>query len=38
MQGIILGDFVSYYLAALRNVDPTEIAPISRLKERMTDI
>ena len=38
MRGIILGDFVSYYLAALRGVDPTPIDPISKLKERMTDI
>ena len=29
---ILLGDFVSYYLAVLYGVDPTEIPKIDRLK------
>lgn len=36
MRGIILGDFVSFYLAALHGVDPTPIDPISKLKERVS--
>lgn len=33
-----LGDFVSYYLAILNNVDPTPVAPISFLKEELAKI
>lgn len=35
---IQLGDFVSYYLAILNNVDPTPVAPISFLKEELAKI
>lgn len=32
---LYLGDMISYYLAILRNVDPTEIQYINRLKENL---
>jgi glucose/mannose-6-phosphate isomerase len=32
---VILGDFTSFYLAALTGVDPTPIAPIDELKEAL---
>ncbi len=35
LKGIMLGDFVSYYLAALKNVDPSPVASIVELKKRM---
>jgi glucose/mannose-6-phosphate isomerase len=35
LKGIMLGDFVSYYLAALKNIDPTPVASIIELKKRM---
>jgi len=35
MKAIVLGDFVSYYLALLKGVDPTPVESIIRLKERM---
>jgi glucose/mannose-6-phosphate isomerase len=35
LKGIMLGDFVSYYLAALKNIDPTPVASIVELKKRM---
>lgn len=35
MALVYLGDFVSVYLAMLRGVDPTPVAPIVALKERM---
>jgi glucose/mannose-6-phosphate isomerase len=35
---VLLGDLVSVYLAALRGVDPAEIAPISRLKAAMAGV
>jgi hypothetical protein len=34
-MGIMLGDFVSYYLAALKGVDPSPVSSISELKKRM---
>jgi glucose/mannose-6-phosphate isomerase len=34
---IQLGDFVSYYLAILNNVDPTPVEVIQRLKRTLTD-
>jgi glucose/mannose-6-phosphate isomerase len=33
---IYLGDMISYYLALLQEVDPTEIEFINRLKERIS--
>lgn len=35
LMGIMLGDFVSYYLAMLKGVDPTPVASIEELKRRM---
>lgn len=35
LHGIMLGDFVSYYLALLRGVDPTPVPSISELKKRL---
>lgn len=35
MSHVFLGDLASVYLAALRGVDPTPIAPIDRIKSRM---
>jgi len=35
LKGIMLGDFVSYYLASLKNIDPTPVASIIELKKRM---
>lgn len=35
LMGILLGDFVSLYLAVLRGVDPTPVGPIHELKRRM---
>jgi len=32
LKGIILGDYVSYYLALLNNLDPIEVWPIKTLK------
>ncbi|HFE52881.1 MAG TPA: bifunctional phosphoglucose/phosphomannose isomerase, partial [Bacteroidetes bacterium] len=34
---IVLGDFVSYYLAILNRVDPTPIENIDLLKKRMKE-
>ncbi len=34
MSAIIFGDFVSFYLAILNNIDPTPIPTISNFKER----
>ncbi len=34
LHGIMLGDFVSYYLAMLREVDPTPVTSINELKSR----
>ncbi|MCL5019548.1 MAG: bifunctional phosphoglucose/phosphomannose isomerase [Patescibacteria group bacterium] len=36
MSLIYLGDFTSYYLSILRNVDPTAIPAITELKAKMT--
>jgi glucose/mannose-6-phosphate isomerase len=36
LTGILLGDFVSYYLAALKGIDPSPVASIAELKKRMT--
>ncbi|HPP45515.1 MAG TPA: SIS domain-containing protein, partial [Methanomassiliicoccaceae archaeon] len=35
LHGIMLGDFVSYYLAILRGVDPTPVPSIKELKGRL---
>lgn len=35
LQGIALGDMVSYYLAMLKGVDPAPVAPIKEFKERI---
>ncbi len=35
LTGIILGDFVSYYLSVLKGIDPSPVASISELKKRM---
>jgi glucose/mannose-6-phosphate isomerase len=35
LMGIMLGDFVSLYLAVLRGVDPTPVESIIELKKRM---
>jgi len=35
LMGIMLGDFVSYYLAILKGVDPTPVISIGELKKRM---
>ncbi|MFW5914153.1 MAG: bifunctional phosphoglucose/phosphomannose isomerase, partial [Thermoplasmatota archaeon] len=36
LTGIMLGDWVSYYLAMLRGVDPTPVESIAELKRRMS--
>jgi glucose/mannose-6-phosphate isomerase len=38
MWSIHLGDYVSYYLAALRGVDPSPVKTIAYLKERLAQI
>ncbi len=35
LLGVILGDFVSYYLAMLKGVDPTPVRSIQELKRRL---
>lgn len=35
LMGIMLGDFVSFYLAILKGVDPSPVSPIQELKRRM---
>jgi glucose/mannose-6-phosphate isomerase len=35
LMGIMLGDFVSFYLAVLKGVDPSPVMPIHELKRRM---
>jgi glucose/mannose-6-phosphate isomerase len=35
MRGIVIGDFVSYYLAMLKGVDPLPVSSISELKKRL---
>ncbi|MCU0861571.1 MAG: bifunctional phosphoglucose/phosphomannose isomerase [Methanomassiliicoccales archaeon] len=35
LMGIMLGDFVSFYLAMLKGVDPTPVSSIEELKRRM---
>jgi glucose/mannose-6-phosphate isomerase len=37
LSTIQLGDFASYYLACLNNVDPTPVALIAYLKQRLTE-
>jgi glucose/mannose-6-phosphate isomerase len=37
LSAIYLGDFVSYYLALLNNMDPTPIDPITRVKARLAE-
>jgi len=38
LWAIHFGDYVSYYLAALRGVDPTPVSIIAYLKERLTQV
>ncbi|MBA7606047.1 hypothetical protein ES703_13185 [subsurface metagenome] len=38
MSAVILGDYVSYYLAILNQVDPSPVEVIDRLKERLGKI
>jgi glucose/mannose-6-phosphate isomerase len=38
MWSIHFGDYVSYYLAALRGVDPTPVKTIAYLKERLAQV
>jgi glucose/mannose-6-phosphate isomerase len=35
MRGVVLGDFVSYYLAMLNGVDPLPVSSITELKKRL---
>jgi len=35
LRGVVLGDFVSYYLAMLKGVDPTPVHSIQELKRRL---
>jgi glucose/mannose-6-phosphate isomerase len=35
MRGVIIGDFVSYYLAMLKGVDPLPVSSITELKKRL---
>jgi len=35
MRGIVIGDFVSYYLAMLKGVDPLPVSSITELKKRL---
>jgi len=35
IHGIVLGDFVSFYLAMLKGIDPTPVASIQELKRRI---
>jgi glucose/mannose-6-phosphate isomerase len=35
LMGIMLGDFVSFYLAMLKGVDPSPVSSIGELKRRM---
>lgn len=35
MDGIILGDYVSYYLAMLQGIDPLPVSSITELKKRL---
>jgi glucose/mannose-6-phosphate isomerase len=37
IYGLILGDMVSYYLARLRDVDPTPVDVITEFKKRIVD-
>ena len=38
MSLIFLGDWVSYYLAILYEIDPTPVEAIDYLKQRLSDI
>lgn len=38
LRGIMIGDYVSLYLAYLNGVDPSEVASISELKVRLADL
>lgn len=38
MSAVLLGDYVSYYLAMLNNIDPSPVAVIDYLKERLGKI
>ena len=37
MSMVLLGDYVSFYLALLNSVDPTPVAPIDYLKKRLAE-
>ncbi len=34
-QAIIVGDYMSYYMAENRGVDPSEVRPVARVKEKL---
>jgi glucose/mannose-6-phosphate isomerase len=36
LYAMLLGDFISVYLAILRNVDPTPIVAITELKDELS--
>ncbi len=36
MELVLLGDYVSFYLAILNGVDPTQVAQIDYLKSRLS--
>jgi glucose/mannose-6-phosphate isomerase len=38
MYLLVLGDYISYYLAILRNIDPTPVSIINQLKHTMQKI
>ncbi len=38
MSAVLLGDYVSYYLAILNQIDPSPVAAIDRLKEKLGKI
>jgi glucose/mannose-6-phosphate isomerase len=37
LSTILLGDYVSYYLALLQRVDPSPVSVIDYIKERLAD-
>lgn len=36
LQGIMLGDMISYYMAMLKGIDPAPVAPIKEFKRRIS--
>ena len=35
MKGMVMGDFVSYYMAILNGLDPTPVSSITEMKKRL---